>query len=306
VDWLDTLLRLQGLKTTAAHRNLLAQALALLGTEEPQHRTLDALAYQVPDQEMQTALRPYRAGGPLGNLLSGSTDPLAASHYLCFELGHILETDPRALVPVQLYLAHTLGKRRTAARPTLLLWDEAWRALEDPTCRAWIKNDLATARKQNCGVVLITQSLAQVAEPDLRTLIDEAAQIKVFLPNPAATKPSTRKLYEALGLSDRLSELVATMVPKRDYLYSSRYAHRIFQLGETELARVLLTPPPGTTEEALVGEVRALVARHPDDWLEIYLGQRGAQGSAESLVELRSRFPALDSNPLSLSTLEAP
>ncbi len=282
-SWLETLLRLQGLTTTAEQRNAIARALVLLAHEAPEHRTLDMLALQVPDPEIQAYLKPYGSAGPLASLLAGSSDPLADSHYLCFELGHILEADARALVPVQLYLAHALGKRRSQSRPTLLIWDEAWRALEDPLCRAWIKNDLATARKQNCGVLLITQSLAQVAEPDLRTLIDEAAQTKVFLPNPAAIKPQTRKLYEALGLSERLCELIAGMTPKREYLYVSRYAARIFQLGATDLAHALLSPPPHTTEEALVGEIRALRAEHGDGWLAVYLRQRGCARWAESL-----------------------
>ena len=291
-QWLDVLLRQQGLSTTAEQRSAIARGLVLLAHEPPEHRTLDLLILQVPDLSVQAALRPYADGGALAGLVNGSSDPLADSYYLCFELGHILEADPRALVPVQLYLAHALAKRRLASRPTLLIWDEAWRALEDPICRTWIKNDLATARKQNCGVLLITQSLAQVAEPDLRTLIDEAAQTKVFLPNPAAAKPQTRKLYEALGLSERLCELVASLTPKRDYLYVSRYAARVFELGETSLARALLSPPAHTTEEALVGEIRSLAAAHPEDWLSIYLRQRGCGRWADRLAEFT---PSTDS-----------
>jgi len=286
VGWLDTLLRLQGLTTAARHRTALARALELLATQPPVHRTFESLALQIPDQELQAYFRPYCPGGALAFLLNGKEDPIAESHFLCFELGHILDAAPQALVPVQLYLAHALSRRRTTARPTLLIWDEAWRALEDPFCRAWIKNDLATARKQNCGVLLITQSIAQVAEPELRTLIDEAAQTKVFLPNPGAMKTETRKLYEALGLSERLCELIATMTPKRDYLYHSPYASRIFRLGSTELARVLLSPPSNVTEESQVAEIRLLRQRYPDAWLTFYLSHRGLSSWASRLRTL--------------------
>ncbi len=283
VGWLDTLLRLQGLETRAAERGALERALHLVATEEPDHRTLDALLIQLADPRIQGHLRPYCEGGSLERLLNGSRDPLEESHFLAFELGHILDADPRALVPVQLYLAHALAKRRSQARPTLLIWDEAWRALEDPYCRGWIKNDLATARKQNCGVVLITQSIAQLVEPELRTLVDEAAQTKVYLPNPAATKPETRQLYQALGLSERQCHLVATMTPKRDYLYASREGTRLFQLGSTELAEALLSPPPNTTEEALVDRIHALREQEGDGWLPAYLRQRGCEHWAERL-----------------------
>ena len=285
VSWLDTLLRLQGLETRAAERGALERALQLVATEEPDHRTLDALLIQLADPRIQAHLRPYCEGGSLERLLNGASDPLQESHFLAFELGHILDADPRALVPVQLYLAHALAKRRSTARPTLLIWDEAWRALEDPYCRGWIKNDLATARKQNCGVVLITQSIAQLVEPELRTLVDEAAQTKVYLPNPAASKPETRQLYQALGLSERQCQLVATMTPKRDYLYASREGARLFQLGHTELAEALLSPPPNTTEEALVERIHALRKQEGERWLASYLRQRGCAHWAERLAK---------------------
>ncbi len=291
VSWLDRLLALQGLATTGEQRNALARALELVATQPEEERTLDLLRQMLPDAALQTHLAPYCEGGPLGQLFTGRRDPIERNFYLCFELGHILEADARAVVPVQLYLAHALAKRRSSARPTLLVWDEAWRALEDPFCRAWIKTDLATARKQNCGVVLITQSLAQVAEPDLRTLIDEATQTKVYLPNPAAAKPATRKLYEALGLSERLCELVASLTPKEEYLYASRYGFRVFRLGKTRLAQALLTAPAGSTEEAHVAALRALVAEHPEDWRELYLAERGCPDWALRLGSLRALAP---------------
>jgi type IV secretion system protein VirB4 len=288
VGWLDTLLRLQGLETRAAERTALERALALVATEEPSHRTLDALLIQLADPHIQGHLRPYCEGGSLERLLNGSSDPLADSSFLTFELGHILDADPRALVPVQLYLAHALAKRRGQARPTLLIWDEAWRALEDPYCRAWIKNDLATARKQNCGVVLITQSITQLVEPELRTLVDEAAQTKIYLPNPAAAKSETRPLYQALGLTERQCELLAHLTPKRQYLYASREGTRIFELGDTELAQALLSPPPNTTEEVLVDRIHAMAAEHGDGWPSVYLRQRGCERWADRLDALRA------------------
>ncbi|HEX4956388.1 MAG TPA: hypothetical protein VF017_23630 [Thermoanaerobaculia bacterium] len=289
--WLDRLLALQGLATTGEQRNAMARALELVASFPEEERTLDAFRSQVPDASLQVHLAPYCEKGPLAPLFTGTSDPIEDRHYLCFELGHILEADARAVVPVQLYLAHALAKRRTSARPTLLIWDEAWRALEDPFCRSWIKNDLATARKQNCGVVLITQSLAQINEPDLRVLIDEAAQAKVFLPNPGAAKPATRKLYEALGLSERHCELLASLTPKQEYLFCSRDGVRVFQLGRTELATALLTPPAGRTEEAHVAHLRGLAAEHPEDWLFELLEERSGAEWAARLRALTGQSP---------------
>jgi type IV secretion system protein VirB4 len=275
LEWVDLVLRLQNLETTAYQRQQIQRGLELLGKQPPEARTLTELSELVPEHDIREALAVYCEGGALENLLDGSTDPLSDNYYLCFELGRIMDRHERALVPVQIYLAHALAKRRAASRPTLLIWDEAWRALQDRFCRQWIRSDLATARKQNCAVMLVTQSFAQVLDEDgLRTLLDEAAQTKIFLPNPAAMRGENARQYEALGVPTEVCELIAKMQPKRDYLYHSRFASRIFHLGESTFGHALLTPPHNSTEESMVEEVRRRVATHGPNWLSGYLRER--------------------------------
>ena len=53
---------------------------------------------------------------------------------------------------------------------------------------------------------------------------------RIFLPNPQATEPQIRTIYEGFGLNRRQIEIVATAQPKRDYYYQSRLGNRLFDL----------------------------------------------------------------------------
>ncbi|SFB06805.1 type IV secretion system protein VirB4 [Pseudomonas sp. NFIX10] len=53
---------------------------------------------------------------------------------------------------------------------------------------------------------------------------------RTFLPNPQATEPQIRTIYEGFGLTSRQIEIVATAQPKRDYYYQSRAGNRLFDL----------------------------------------------------------------------------
>ena len=50
------------------------------------------------------------------------------------------------------------------------------------------------------------------------------------MPNPQATEPQIRMIYEGFGLNSRQIEIVATAQPKRDYYYQSRLGNRLFDL----------------------------------------------------------------------------
>ena len=51
------------------------------------------------------------------------------------------------------------------------------------------------------------------------------------MPNPQATEPQIRVIYEGFGLNSRQIDIVATAQPKRDYYYQSRLGNRVFELG---------------------------------------------------------------------------
>ena len=59
------------------------------------------------------------------------------------------------------YLFHRIGDRLDG-RPTLLIVDEGWLALDDEGFAAQLREWLKTLRKKNASVVFATQSLADI------------------------------------------------------------------------------------------------------------------------------------------------
>jgi type IV secretion system protein TrbE len=125
--------------------------------------------------------------------------------------------------------------RRLEARfdgpPVLLVIDEAWVFLDHPTFAGRIREWLKTLRKRNVSVVFATQSLADVQRSSIAPAIIESCASRIFLPNPQATEPQLRSVYQGFGLNDRQISMVANAQPKRDYYYQSRAGNRLFELG---------------------------------------------------------------------------
>lgn len=112
----------------------------------------------------------------------------------------------------------------------LLILDEAWLFLDDPAFAARIRQWLKTLRKKNVSVIFATQSLADIKDSSIAPAIIESCASRIFLPNPQATEPQIRTIYEGFGLNKRQIEIVATAQPKRDYYYQSRLGNRLFDL----------------------------------------------------------------------------
>ena len=102
--------------------------------------------------------------------------------------------------------------------------------LDEPSFAARIRQWLKTLRKKNVSVVFATQSLADIKDSTIAPAIIESCASRIFLPNPQATEPQIRTIYEGFGLNSRQIEIVATAQPKRDYYYQSRLGNRLFDL----------------------------------------------------------------------------
>jgi type IV secretion system protein TrbE len=124
--------------------------------------------------------------------------------------------------------------------------DEAWLFLDDPVFAARIRQWLKTLRKKNVSVIFATQSLADIQNSSIAPALIESCASRIFLPNPQATEPQIRTIYQGFGLNARQIEIVATAQPKRDYYYQSRLGNRVFELGlgPVALAFASASSPP--------------------------------------------------------------
>lgn len=228
-EWILDVLRQEHVQITPAHKTELWASLNSLASAPREQRTLTGLVHLLQTGELRDALRGYTIEGPHGALLDSAGDSLHYGPWQCFEMEHLMQT-PAAVQPVLSYLFHRL-EARFDGRPTLLLLDEAWVFLDSPVfaprIRAWLK----VLRKSNVSVVFATQSLADVDESPITAAITESCPTRVFLPNPEAKQERSAQLYRKFGLNEREIDIIATMVPKRQYYYTSPIGNRVYELA---------------------------------------------------------------------------
>ena len=274
VEWLETLLALQGVSVTSVIRAKLERAIELIAVNDPAHRTLTELTAQLQNATLSSAIRPYAVGGNYGQLLDAASDDLQEGRFQVFEMKHLLALDDKVAVPVLLYLFHRIEQRLDGS-PTLIEIDEAWMALMHSLFGARINQWLLTLRKQNAAVVLATQSPSQLAQLSNRHTVVDSCPTRIYLPNPDAATPAQESLYRDLGLNDREISIIQGATAKRHYYVKSSAGSRLFELGLGPVALSFLAAPSGSSMEETRRHLEVLIALHGDDWPAVWLEERG-------------------------------
>jgi type IV secretion system protein VirB4 len=153
------------------------------------------------------------------------------------------------------YLFHRI-EARLDGRPTLLIIDEGWLALDDENFSGQIREWLKTLRKKNASVVFATQSLSDIDGSSIAPAIIESCPTRLFLPNERAIEPQIAAIYRRFGLNDRQIEILARATPKRDYYCQSRRGNRLFELGLSEVA-LAFCAASSKSDQALIERVLA-------------------------------------------------
>lgn len=227
-EWVEGRLLHEGVAVGPDEKAAIWSALGSLAGAPVEQRTLTGLSVLLQSNALRQALSPYVLGGPHGNLLDADRDRLGVADVQGFEMEELMPS--RAAVLAVLGYLFARLEERFDGRPTLLILDESWLFLDDPTFAARIRQWLKTLRKKNVSVIFATQSLADVKDSSIAPAIIESCASRIFLPNPQATEPQIRTIYEGFGLNSRQIEIVATAEPKRDYYYQSRLGNRLFDL----------------------------------------------------------------------------
>jgi len=220
-------------------------------------RTLTGLSVLLQSAALKQALRPYCVGGPWGRLLDAEAERLGQADVQAFETEGLIGTS--AAPAVLAYLFHRIEGRLDGS-PTLLIVDEGWLALDDPTFGAQLREWLKTLRKKNASVLFATQSLADVETSSIAPAIIESCPTRLFLPNERAVEPQIMAIYRRFGLNDRQIEILARATPKRDYYCQSRRGNRLFELGLGEVA-LAFTAASSKADQAAIADAVATHGR---------------------------------------------
>lgn len=128
--------------------------------------------------------------------IGGSTEADVAG----FDLTGILDSESeRERMAVLSYLFRRVERVIEDRKPTIIVIDEAWKALDNAYFAERLSNWLVTARKQNAVVVMMTQYASQLERTRTGKTIVEAVPTQVLLPNIRASAAD----YAMLGLSDK-------------------------------------------------------------------------------------------------------
>jgi len=227
-QWVAAILAREGVTVTPEAKEHLWSALGSLASAPVAERILTGLSVLLQSGALKQALQPYCVGGPWGRLLDAEAEHLGETSVQAFETEGLIGTG--AAPAVLAYLFHRVEGRLDGS-PTLLIVDEGWLALDDPTFGAQLREWLKTLRKKNASVVFATQSLADIETSAIAAAIVESCPTRLFLPNERAIEPQIASIYRRFGLNDRQIEMLARATPKRDYYCQSRRGNRLFELG---------------------------------------------------------------------------
>ncbi|UAK23812.1 conjugal transfer protein TrbE [Sphingomonas nostoxanthinifaciens] len=277
-DWLAAILAREEFAITPEVKEHLWTALGSLADAPVQQRTLTGLAVLIQASGLKRALAPYTLAGPYGRLLDGDVEHFGTSDAQAFETEGLVGTP--AAPAVLSYLFHRIG-RRLDGRPTLILIDEGWLALDDPLFGRQLKEWLKTLRKKNASVIFATQSLADIEGSAIAPAIIESCPTRIFLANERALEPQIAGVYRRFGLNDRQIEIIASATPKRDYYCQSALGNRLFDLGLGPVALAFAAAASRTDLNAIT----ALVEAHgPDGFAAAWARHRGLPWAADLLI----------------------
>jgi type IV secretion/conjugal transfer VirB4 family ATPase len=277
-EWVAALLSREGVTVTPEAKEHLWSALMSLASAPIGERTLTGLSVLLQSGPLKRALKPYCVGGAWGRLLDAEAEHLGEADIAAFETEGLIGT--AAAPAVLAYLFHRV-ERRLDGRPTLLIVDEGWLALDDPTFGAQLREWLKTLRKKNASVVFATQSLADIETSAIAAAIVESCPTRLFLPNERAVEPHITSIYRRFGLNDRQIEIIARATPQRDYYCQSRRGNRLFELGLGAVA-LAFTAASAKADQTAIARVLAECGR--DGFAAGWLRHKGLAWAADLLA----------------------
>ncbi len=277
-EWVAALLARESVTVTPDLKEHLWSALTSLASAPLAERTMTGLSVLLQSNALKQALQPYTVAGPWGRLLDAEGERLGEAEVQAFETEGLIGAG--AAPAVLSYLFHRI-EERFDGRPTLLIVDEGWLALDDNGFSGQLREWLKTLRKKNASVIFATQSLADIDGSAIAPAIIESCPTRIFLPNERALEPQIATIYRRFGLNDRQIEILSRSTPKRDYYCQSRRGNRLFELGLSEVA-LAFTAASSKTDQTAIAQIVAAHGR--GGFAAAWLRGKGLDWAADMLA----------------------
>ena len=264
-DWLANLLEVSG----AEEEGAIAKAIDEIFAHGPELRQLRFLrdllggGRRPQPGDLPSRLDPWIVEGEHAWLFDNSEDKLDfENRVLGFDMTELLE-DRRLRTPVLLYLFHRIEQRLDGS-PTMILIDEAWKALDDPMFASRIRNWMKTLRKRNAMIGFATQSAADALDSSIASAIVEQTATAIFMPNQKAREEHYCKGF---GLSGQEFEFIRSL-PAHSRSFLVRQANRsvVVRLDLNGMPDLLTVLSGRETTVRRLDEIRAAVGDEPSVW----------------------------------------
>lgn len=173
--------------------------------------------YQHLDETLKLHLSDWVAvtGGRYARYFDHSEDSFRLSSLVAIEIGGLLNRSPRLARSTLDYIFRRID-RSLDGTPTIVYVEEAWFMLSDPKSAAKVEDWLRTLRKKNAGIWLATQSLEELENSSIGTVLVESTPTRIYLPNPEASKHA--HLYsQSFGLNDWQIATIENAQSNSDY-----------------------------------------------------------------------------------------
>ncbi|SEF84867.1 VirB4 family type IV secretion/conjugal transfer ATPase [Nitrosomonas ureae] len=268
LEWICLMVELNGITVTPLQRNEISQAITNM--HQSGSKTLSDLSVTIQDESIRECLRQYTIDGMMGHLLDAEADGLNLSTFTTFEIEELMNLGDKYALPTLLYLFRRI-ERSLHGQPSAIILDEAWLMLGHPVFRAKIREWLKVMRKNNCLVLMATQSLSDAANSGILDVIVESTATKIFLPNVFARDEEASALYRRMGLNTRQIEILASAIPKQQYYTVSENGRRLYDLALGPLALALI----GSTDKESIATIKNLCDKYGDRWVHEWLAIKG-------------------------------
>ena len=291
-DWLGVLLKAEGPEEEAT----IAGAVDAAYGNDPSLRRLknfrELLSGSRRPQpgDLSDRLSAWIGTGEHAWLFDNAEDKLdMASRVLGFDMTALLE-NPRLRTPVMMYLFHRV-EERLDGKPTMILIDEGWKALDDAVFAARIRDWLKTLRKRNALVGFATQSARDALDSRISTALVEQTATMIFMPNSRAR---AEDYCDGFGLTSHELALIRTLpAHSRCFLVRQPDASVVVRLdlsGAPEVLTVLSGRESAIRRLDLLREARGDA---PADWFPSLTGTAWPGGTNDvSFDDLDDRLAA--------------
>jgi type IV secretion system protein VirB4 len=187
---------------------------------------------------------------------------------LGFDMTDLLE-DRRLRTPVLMYLFRRV-EDCLDGEPTMILIDEAWKALDDPLFAARIRDWMKTLRKRNAVIGFATQSASDALASAISSAIVEQTATSIFLPNPKAREEDYCKGF---GLTGQEYEFVRSL-PAHSRCFLVRQSNRsvLARLDLSGMDDILRVVSGREATVRRLDELRSFVGDDPASWYPLLTG----------------------------------